>query len=135
MDLDPIRADWSAQELSAALVAVQQDKTNEALELNLRRFLMITQLAKTIVFAQDSRKPNHTFVVIFGETVSVPDTIVISTITKIPYEEMNDIRWVPNPDKEHWQEAFNLYPHNGDRQVFRFLSRELRLKLAERKAL
>jgi len=128
---------WSIEQQKAALLAIQQDKMNEAYAADIKRFVLTMKYGKTIIYMHDDREIDQVFVIICtGEEDFVSDTfredhrsLIFCLITRIPTECINNVRWDRNPNAESWKRVFNMFPYNGGHKVSRFLTDELRQKI------
>jgi predicted nucleotidyltransferase len=120
---------WNSVDLVRALMGVHQDKMDDLYASYLKRFALIIQYGRTIVSVKDNRNPNYLAVIIFGEKLSDIDNCVVSIITNIPEEHIGYVTIDMNPGEENWRQVFGVSSKLGVKEIKRFLSAELRLKL------
>jgi hypothetical protein len=125
---------WSIEQQKAAMLAIQQDKMNEAYAADIKRFILTMKYGKTIVYMHDDRDPDDIYIIILGEgdeedLNSDHCSFIFCLYTRIPTYNITNIRLDKNPNKESWKRVFNMFPYNGGHKVYRFLGVELGRKI------
>jgi hypothetical protein len=126
---------WSIEQQKAAMLAIHQDKMNEAYASDIKRFILTMKYGKTIIYMHDDRDPDDVYIIILGEKdeqdgiSSDHSSLIFCLYTRIPMHNISNVRWDKNPDKESWKKVFNMFPYNDGRKVYRFLGLELGRKI------